>query len=252
MIKSTFFIFILLLITVTVKAEEADSLLLKANKYYQKQNFSEAIVIYKQILDKGYRTGEVYYNLGNAYFRMNQIPRAILMFERAKKISPEDDDVEFNLKIANLKIVDKIEPIPKFFITQWLESLESSFSSATWSVIFVFFIWLLFICIAVFYISWNSLIKRITFGIGVISIIIIISSIIFAFSMSQYEESNNTAIIFTPNVYVKSSPDEGSTDLFILHEGTKVEIMDELGSWKKIKLANGSIGWLPDNSIEII
>ena len=246
------FLVIILLFFQKAVAEEADSILKRANELYQKQNFAESSKLYKTIINKGYKSAEVYFNLGNAYFRMNQIPKAILSYERAKKIAPGDDDIDFNLKIANLKIVDKIEPVPKFFLTVWLESIANMFSSAAWSAISIIFIWLLFISVAVFYVSWSSLIKRISFGIGIISIIMIISTMLFAAKMSNYEESNINAIIFLQNVYVKSSPDEGSTDLFILHEGAKVEILDELGTWKKIKLANGSIGWLPENSIEII
>ena len=142
--------------------------------------------------------------------------------------------------------------MPKFFLTGWLEAIEGNYSSETWSTIVIVFVWIGFGSIAAFLIIWSPLFKKGLFGLAVISFIIIIAGFIFAHNQHQAETSRNEAIIFAPNVYIKSSPDENGTKLFILHEGTRVKILDAVGEWKKIKIADGNIGWLPENSIEVI
>jgi tetratricopeptide (TPR) repeat protein len=224
----------------------------QGNEAYQSGDYLKAIEYYNQIIDNGYKTPELFYNLGNAYYKLKNIPNAILNYERALKLAPDDEDIQFNIRLANLQTLDKIEPLPKVFYQEWWESLSGWHSSGTWSVLMVIFIWLTFIGLAGFLLLYSPFKRKISFFILILSFVFAVLSYIFAETNYAEETSKDSAIIFSESVYVKSSPDAESTDLFILHEGTKVEVLDEVGTWSKIKLANGNVGWLPQNTIEII
>jgi tetratricopeptide (TPR) repeat protein len=243
---------ILLLFNSLLKAENINSKFASANELYKKGKYSEAISGYLDISNDGYKSAELYYNIGNSYFKMEKVPDAILFYERAKKLAPDDEDINFNLKIANLKIVDKINTVPKIFFMEWYENLHSTFSSSSWSTLSIIFIWLTFIFLSGYFLIWNIGMRKISFFSASASLIIAIACIFFAFEQSGIELSKNSAIVLSPSVYIKSSPDKTSTDLFILHEGTKVTILDQVGDWKKIKIADGNVGWLPIKTIEII
>jgi tetratricopeptide (TPR) repeat protein len=224
----------------------------KANEFYLKGNYTQAIDIYKGLISKGYESSDIYFNLANSYFKLKKISLSILYFEKAKKISPEDEDINYNLRVANLRVVDKIDPIPKFFLIQWYENLRDSFSSKSWSVFNIIFWWITLFSIAGFLVFWSPVMRRLFFGIAVISFTITIFTFIFANQQYGQENSKNTAIVFEPSVYIKNSPDDLATALFILHEGSKVQLLDKVNGWYKIRLANGNIGWLPESSVEVI
>lgn len=243
----SFFVYISFL-----KANDANTIFNKANEEYKKNNFQASAQLYESILKQGYSEVEIYYNLGNSYFRLKKIPQAILNYERALKIAPDDDDIRTNLIIANLKVVDKIEPLPKFFLNDWLDSISEALNSSYWAWIAVISIWLAFTFFAIYYISWSVLLKKSFFGLSMIFALVLLLSLFFAHKEYINENSKNQAIIFSPSVYVKSSPDIKSADLFILHEGTKLTILDEVAEWEKIRLVNGNIGWIPKTAIEII
>jgi len=251
--KLSILIVVIFVFIVQIKANDiADDRFNEANELYQKGDFSDAIAYYEELIHNGFVSPELLYNLGNSYFKINKIPDAILNYERAKRLRPDDEDIKFNLKIANLKIVDKIDTVPQFFMVEWYNNIFGLFSSGTWSIFIIIFSWFSFAALITYFIIWNNLIRKISFFAAIVGFFIAISCLIFAFEQSVEEDANNEAIIFTASVYIKSSPDDSSTDLFILHEGTKVLLLDVVGSWRKIKLRNGNIGWLPDNTIEII
>lgn len=224
----------------------------EGNNAYRNGDYLKAIDKYEKILNNGYNNAEIYYNLGNAYFKLKKMPEAILNYEKAMKLNPSDEDIRFNLRVANLQTVDKIEPLPMMFYEKWWQALTDWFSSAVWSALMIIFIWLGFIGLAAYLFMFSPGIKKISFFVAVISFVIAIFSFIFANTSYVHETSEESAIIFSESVYVKSSPDKESTDLFILHEGTKVKILDQVGGWTKIRLANGNVGWLKRSSIETI
>ena len=233
-------------------SEESIDLFNKANSLYQKGNFKEAIKYYEKIVNYGYNSGEVFYNLGNSYYRLKKYPYAILNFERAKRINPSDEDIDFNLKIANLQIVDKIEPLPKFFITEWFEGIRDTFSSSTWAIFTTILFWITLFSLALFWYLYSSLLRRVFFSLGIVGIAFTIISLTFSYQMYNKETHHTEGIIFTPTISVKSAPDESGTDIFILHEGTKVSVLDSLSNWKKIRIANGNVGWIHSKEFEII
>lgn len=224
----------------------------EANELYKKAEYSAAIEKYEEIVKSGYESGELYFNLGNGYFKMNEIPLAILNYERAKKLLPGDDDTEFNLRLANLKIVDKIETMPRLFFYDWADAIINLFSSDGWAVtgiVSLFFVMLLFVF---FRITENLVLRKLFFYSGMFLLIFALKS--FWFANIQYEKltGENAAIIFTPTLNVKSSPDANGTNLFVIHEGTKVQILDRVGEWSKIKLSDGNLGWVESASFMVI
>jgi hypothetical protein len=167
-------------------------------------------------------------------------------------MAPDDEEINFNLKVANLRTVDKISRVPKFFLTEWFEGLRAEYSSAAWSLMTIIFSWISFISLAFFLLSRIPVLKKALFAVAVFSIFIAITSAVFASQMDHQEQARNYAIVFEPSIIVKSSPDENGVNLVTLHEGTKVKVLDELKEWKKIRIADGNVGWVKKAAIEVI
>ncbi len=233
-------------------AEEVSHQYNQATQFYRDGEYSKAIAIYENIIKNGYEHSDLYYNLANANFKLDNLPASILYYERAKRLSPNDDDINYNLKIANLKVVDKIEPLPRLFIFEWWQALSGLASSTSWTVFSIIALWVGLFCIAVFRITSKSFVRRLSFFSGTFLILFALVTFTFAIQQNKIENSTSEAIIFSANVAIKSSPDESGTDLFILHEGVKVEILDSVDKWKNIRLADGKVGWIPVDAIEII
>jgi tetratricopeptide (TPR) repeat protein len=251
-VKYIYPIILILFLSTFSKADEALVQFEQANQLYRNGDFKNAALLYEKIIHNGYHNSELYYNLGNTYFKLDETGKAILYYERAKNIYPNDEDINFNLKIANLKVVDKIEVIPQLFFIEWWYSLIRWFSSDTWSIFTLTTIWLGIILLSLFRISKSPFTRRAFFFSGIIIVVVAGFSLIFSIQQNKSEKSESMAIVFSPSVTVKSSPDEAGTDLFLLHEGVKVEMLDKVGNWFKIKLVDGKIGWLPSNAVEII
>ncbi len=229
-----------------------ESLLDSANQAYINKDYNSAINQYSKVISQNKVSPEVYYNLGNTYYQKGDYTSAIINYERALRLAPNDEDIKFNLSLANQQIVDKIHPLPQVFIVNWWRGLLGTFSLDQWAWVSVvsFIAFLLFFATYLF--SARSRNKRLGFGFGVIAIVFSILS--FNFAARHKKELNNQAhaIITQASVTVKSSPSEGGTNVFVIHEGLKVEIIETLGDWYNIKLANGNQGWLEVKSLERI
>ncbi|MDA3892999.1 MAG: hypothetical protein PF517_15160 [Salinivirgaceae bacterium] len=241
-------------LTITGQAVKGQNieLLDSAAIHYSNNDFEEAIKIYEQIIENGYESSELYFNLGNAYYKSNKVPYAILNYERAKNLNSNDEDIEFNLNLANTHTVDKIEVIPQFFLSSWWDKLVQMLSTNQWAMISMMTFVIGLIAFVIFFMSRLTLIRQFSFWFG---ILFLVSSIFaFSFSRKQYLLSENEpdAIILTPSVVVKSSPSEGGTDLFLIHEGLKVTVTDKLGEWREIKLSDGNEGWIKELDMTII
>lgn len=248
---TTVWIFLILIPLLLAAKPQAD-LFRKANESFQKGNYEEAIRQYEDILKSGYVSPELYYNLGNAYFKTSNIPAAILNYERSLKLRPGDADAEFNLKIANSQTIDKIEPLPEVFYKRWLNKwLMNSTPQKRFQWVIIL-LWICFGMIACWLFIPQRWIKQVSFLLAMAAF----AGSIFIFSVASWQQKQlhevRYAIIFQANVYVKSSPDEKSANLFMLHGGTKVKLVDELSGWKRIRLPNGHEGWVPQNVLEII
>ena len=244
-----FLISILLFTSGLAKAADNNALLDSANSYYSSANYEKAITAYDSIIKSGYQSSEIYFNLGNAYFKSNKITPAILNYEKAKLLSPEDEDIQFNLDLANKYITDKIEVLPEFFLNQWLNKIISIFSSDTWAYISLISFISMLVLVLLFLFSRIIFLKKLTFGLAILFLILSIKSYVFASIQKSDITECNSALILTPTVNIKSSPDDKGTDIFVLHEGTKLVIEDSLLNWYNIKLKNGNEGWLHKEDI---
>lgn len=248
-------IFILLLIllqiaTFGLKAQNTD--LQSAAEAYSKGEYVKAVELYQNVLETSGESAAVYYNIGNTYYKMNKIAPAILNYERALLLNPGDNDARFNLEIAKLQTIDKIEPVSKFFVSEWIESLQNIFGTDAWSKIGIISFLLLIGSLVLFFFSRKIILKKIGFYTGIVWLVFTIAANSFAYGQKQKLAERNYAIVFAPTVTIKSSPDNSGNDLFVLHEGTKVLIKSKLGEWSEIQIADGNVGWIKNNDIEVI
>ena len=239
-----------ILFTATVFAQ-AD-LLQKANELYTKEQFKQSIDVYNQILMTNMESPEVYFNLGNAYYKTGQYTQAILNYERAKLLAPDDEDINFNLQVANQKVVDSIQELPGIFIVRWWNSLVNSQTTDGWAMLSILSFVIFLTMLGFYFFAKTSEVKRITFWSGCFLIVFTIFSWSSAAKQKSRLVNHSEAIVMQPTVTVKSSPTETGTNLFVVHEGLKVKITDKLGDWVEIKLADGNKGWLLLESIERI
>ena len=234
------------------KANENNMLLDSANASYAKSDYTKAVRLYESIIAKGIEAPEIYFNLGNAYYKTNNIAFAILNYERAVKLNPDNEDFNFNLKLANQKIEDKISAAPQLFLTQWTNALVNLLTEKGWSELCI----TLIIFSLIFFAIYVSVQKRGIKQFGFFSGTILILSSIITFFIAQHKYSltknSDTAIITSAAITVTGSPNEKGTKLFILHEGAKVDIIQEDAGWVEIKIANGSIGWINKSELQKI
>jgi tetratricopeptide (TPR) repeat protein len=245
-------VFSLAMLSLSLKAEyfDAQNLLTRANNYYSEAIYDSALITYHQITDAGIESAALYYNMANTYFKLRDFPSSILYYEKARKLAPADPDILFNLEIANSMIVDKVEPLPQMFYRIWWNRFYSMYDSDTWAWISVV-VFVLTLAMLLIYLLANSIaMRKFGFFAGLLFLLLTITTLGLASQKYYYTQQISEAIIFTPTITVKSSPAANSVDLFVLHEGTKVLLLDEATGWHKIKIANGSIGWLPAESLK--
>ncbi len=224
----------------------------KAAEAYRAGDYPAAIETYNRIIKEGFTAPYLYYNLGNAHFKAGDYPNAILNYERARRMDPGNEDIEVNLNIANTKISDKIEPMPELFLVRWIKGWVFLLSVDVWAYLTVIMMALSATGVILYIAARFLLLRKIGFWSGLFFFTLSLISMGSSWSGHYYSARSTEAIIFTPTITVKSSPDENSTDLFVLHEGTKVTILDQINSWYEIRIANGSVGWLPGTSMEKI
>lgn len=234
------------------KIINVDDALKQAEQAYASSDFISAAKLYEMLLSQNGESAVVYYNLGNAYYRQNNIARSILNYERALLLDPGDRAIRFNLQMANSHIVDTIEPVDVFFLFRWFEGLRNLQSSSGWAFWAIFMFILFLAGIAVFLFIKSVRMRKIGFYLGIVTFCLSFVFNVFALKQRNRLVNRNYGIIMTPTLNVKSSPDAESQDLFILHEGTKVKITNTLSDWNEIEIANGSIGWIKMDQLEII
>lgn len=241
-----------LAVTGTLYAQRPEEVYARANDLYQEEKFAQARDLYETLLRSGYGGGELYYNLGNAYYRSGNIARAILYYERALREMPTDDDLRHNLQIANLMITDKIEPAPRLFVWDYWDGIKGAFSieSITW-VSYVLFVSVVAALIVMMVARTYRVRKMALLGGIMGGVLLLVAVTIFAARIAELK-SENTAIIIAEIVTAKNSPDAQSSDAFVLHSGVKVEIVDRLNEWVKLRLADGKVGWAESTAAEVI
>ena len=238
--------------TTAAKGQNADVVLDSANNCYLNNDFVRASDLYLRLAGAGYEAPELFYNLGNAYFKQNKIAMAILYFEKAYKLDPYDEDIRSNLEMAYLRTADRIETIPEFFLKKWYRSVYNLLSPDIWAYLSLVFFGS---SLAIVFINMTvnkAVIKKMAIPAAIILIIIALCSFVFSLSRRSFIENRNAAIITDISIGVKSSPDMQGTSIFILHEGTRVTILDRLDTWNEIRTGNGNVGWVPESSLTVI
>lgn len=224
-----------------------------ADSLYQKEDYQHAAKIYEEILSSQGVAAEIYYNLGNCYYKLDNIPLAILNYERALALSPGDDDIRSNLAFARGKTIDKVTPTSEMFFITWWRNFTHFQSLTAWAYAAVICFVLTLMGLLLYFLAYNINLRKIGFYSALFFLFLVLLTNFAAYS--QYNEmANHTgAIVMDAAVTVKSSPSENSTDLFVIHEGSKVEILDSsMQGWIKVKFEEGKQGWIPVKVVEII
>lgn len=235
-----------------VRAAEVDSLKVLGDSAFAKEDFKTAATHYKAIAKMG-ESAEVCYNLGCCYYRLDDMARSVLWFERAALLDPSDEDIRFNLDMARSKTIDRITPRHEMFFTAaWhsMTSWQSADEWAKWAV--AFFVGMLLFFIMYFF-SADIIVRKIGFFGALLSLVVVILTNALAYSQRKMQVERSGAIVMTPAVTVKSTPSKSGTDLFVLHEGTRVEILDNtMKEWVEVQIADGKVGWMEREQLEQI
>lgn len=220
-----------------------------ANALYKANQFAEAGLAYEKLLGEGYKDAVVYYNLGNCYYKQNQLGKAIINYERAHRLSPDDEDINHNLKLANAHLVDKVQPVPQLGVVRAWNNFSSSHSASGWGWYALGAVWLAFVAFALYLFTDM---KKLMAGLGATSLFVSLAFLLLA--LGQYKSENNSgeAVLTVASTYVKSAPDDNGTNVFMLHEGVKFRLLDNVSTWYKVRLADGKVGWVERTHFEKI
>ncbi|MDD2797025.1 MAG: tetratricopeptide repeat protein [Bacteroidales bacterium] len=233
----------------TVTAQDLQK---QATEAYTKGHYAKAAELFETILKEKGESANLYYNLGNAYYKSDRVADAILNYEKALLLAPGDDDIRVNLEIAKQKTVDKITPVGTFLLTDWIHTIHMQMSSNGWAksaiVLFLLFIVALF----VYFFSGRVWMKKISFFGGIFVLLLSFFANYSAYSQKQALAEQSHAIIFSESVVAKSTPDDSGTDLFLMHQGAKVELKDSVDKWSQVALEDGNVGWIQNDTYKVI
>ena len=237
---------------IIIAQEKSEDKFKKGVTLFSSGNYKDALSAWTDLYNTGYRSANLSYNIGNAYFKLNNIPSAILFYERSYVLKPSDENVNYNMQIARTLIVDRFQEIPELFFVRWYHYVSLIFSTNTWAriSIFSFVMSLLFLSL---YLYSSKYSHKVTGFLATFSFIAItILSLAFSITNKSLVYDSHKAIIMSPVISGKSSPSASGTDLFVLHEGTKVSIGDKVGDWYEIRLSDGNKGWVQGSNLSVI
>lgn len=237
-------VILFLLISSVSFAQNSNELFASANALYKNGKYQEAIKLYNKIEAEDKVSSELYYNLGNCYYKLNKVAPTIYNYEKALKLNPNNEDAQNNLIFAKRLTLDRIEVLPKTALQRFNESFLQKLSYDGWAITAVLFSILVAVLFLLYYFAHSSSKKRLFFIGSIISLLLLITSLGITFNQYKKAKSTVEAIIFAEKTPVKSEPTKNADETFTLHEGTKVNVIDAVDDWKKIKLSDGKIGWM--------
>jgi len=244
-------IYIISLLLSTMAIGQNDGLFARGNSLYNEGKFQEAVSSYEKILETEYHSAELYFNLANAYYKLNRIAPSVYYYEKALQLSPKDEDVLNNVAFARNMTVDAIEVIPEIGFSKFVKSATNAFSYDVWAMLSVAFVVLFVILFLGYYFSYSTIRKRVTFLSSVISLSMALMMLVFAFQKYEYDQNYDPAIVLVHESEIKSEPNLRSEIAFRLHEGTKVQVLEKYNeNWVKIRLVDGKTGWIPSEDIK--
>lgn len=223
-----------------------------ANAAYNAGEYAQAVESYNRILEQGLGSAALYYNLANTYFKQEALGKALLYYNRALRLSPSDEDIRHNLEYAEQSTKDSIEKIPEFFLTTWLRTIRGTMSCTAWSILSLVMLAAMLSCGLMYLLSQHLSMRKTGFYLMVVAAVMFIGSTLFAWSERNMLVKRNEAIIMNSAVSIKSSPDKSATELFVLHEGTKITIGAVVDGWAEVRIADGRKGWIEQERIERI
>ena len=241
---------IAMLLAYCAASQSAVTLAREGDSSYREGDYAGAIECYETALATGRGAAEVYYNLGNAYYRDNQIGRAILNYERALRLRPGMKDARANLELANEHTVDRIAELPQWFVVRWWNALTNNVLPSTWRVVWLLALLLLAAAVVGLFVGRGTGLRRWCIAVGLFGVLFLATVSILLVKTTVNYNAHRAAIVMQDAVAVKSSPEQRSADLLILHEGTRVVISESLQGWERITIADGTTGWCTTDAVE--
>lgn len=249
--KQLLYFYVILVSLTTAKAQES-GVFDAGNALYNEGKYAEAIDKYMTLLETGKHSSELYYNLGNAHYKLNNIAPSIYYFEKALLLNPNDKDIKNNLSYANNMTVDAIDKVPDVGISKFIKNATNTLSFDAWAWFAVVCVFLYVCLVLLYYFSYSSSKKRTAFIVSTFCLVGLCISLAFAFNKYQIDKKDNPAIVFAQESQIKTEPNLRSEESFRLHEGTKVQVLDTIDNWKKIKLSDGKTGWISSVDIKLL
>ncbi len=223
-----------------------------AGVMYENGNYIEAIEIYENLIEKNGESPEIYYNLGNCYYKINKLGKSVLNYERALIFDPSDEDIQYNIELVNLRIRDKMEPVSEPVLLLWWRNFIKLLVVHTWALIAILFLWIALGGFVLYRFATKERLQRSGFYLFTACTFIFIITAIAAFSKNDYDSHYRFAVVMAPSSIVKSEPNESSTNMFLIHEGLKIRFIDQENEWSEIKMLDGNVGWVKNADIEEI
>jgi tetratricopeptide (TPR) repeat protein len=223
-----------------------------ANTAYNAGNYALAEECYTRIVEQGLHSAALYYNLANAHFKQDELGKAMLYYNRALRLRPNDEDIRHNLEYAEQSTKDSIEKIPEFFLKTWIKSLRGALSCTAWSILSLLMLVAALVCGLLYLLAQRLSLRKIGFYLMAVTALLFVVTTAFAWSERNMLVERSEAIIMNSAVSIKSSPDRSATELFVLHEGTKVTIGETIDGWAEVRIADGRKGWIEQERIERI
>jgi len=224
----------------------------KANALYKDGKYNDAISVYNSILKTNKHSSDLYFNLGNAHYKLNHIAQSIYNYEKALALNPKDKDIKQNLAFANNMKVDQIDILPEIGYTKYLNKFSKNFTTDTWAILTVICFCLFSILIISYYFTYSTKTKRILFSSSFVFLLLALFTLSLTYYKNNNEENLKPAIVFSEKSNVKTEPNFRSQDAFTLHEGTKVFVLETDKNWNKVKLSNGKTGWILNEDLKLL
>ena len=224
----------------------------QANAAYNNGDYASALKQYETIQTEGLHSAALYYNMANAYFKMDELAEAILYYNRALRLAPADEDIRHNLEYAEQMTRDSIEEIPEFILTTWVRAVRGALSSTAWCILSLVLLVVSLSMMLVYLLAQRLSLRKTGFYVMVVAGVLFILTTIFAWSEGRMDVEHREAVIMNSAVSIKSSPDRAATEHFVLHEGTKVVIGETISGWAEVRIADGRKGWIEESRIERI
>lgn len=229
-----------------------EALFEKANTLYNEGKYAEAIDNYQTILESGKHSADLYYNMANAHYKLNNIAPSIYYYEKALLLNPNDSEIKNNVAFARNMTIDAIDVVPDAGFSKLLNDVSNTLAFDAWAITSIIFVFGFVVLFLVYYFAYSTLSKRLSFIFSIVSLAFVFVSLLFAFHKYNLVKKDNPAIIFAQESKIRSNPNNRSEESFRLHEGTKVQVLETYNDWKKIELSDGKVGWVIADDIKLL